>query len=115
VGYIATALRGTANVAAVAGNAICPLGSAPTAMIVQNTTGNTSVGRMQLNCATLGNNSAGASSLTAAGASAIIGPATTGALSMQACAAGQVATGLEIRAGAVVQQVGLRCTPITSL
>ena len=115
MGIIGAPMRGTTTMGATVGGGSCPLGTGPIAMQVQNNTAGTFLSRMQLNCAALSTSAMGVSSLTAAGGSPVMGPAGAGPAGVNNCPANQLATGMEIRATANIQQVALRCTPVTSL
>jgi hypothetical protein len=96
-------------------NSICANGAAVGGGFIQNNVAGTHIGRLIFTCSRLGSDVAGTATYTNPGNSALVGPAGAGAFNPNQCATGSLATGLEIRATANIQQIGMRCTPVTSL
>jgi hypothetical protein len=109
-------LRGTATMGQATANAVCGVGSAPSQIFVQNNVAASYVGRLAMTCTRLGSDVLGAPTYTPSGSTGLVGaPMGSGGFPNANCATGQLATGLEIRATANIQQLALRCTPVTSL
>jgi hypothetical protein len=110
----ALTLRGTAMGGSTTANINCPSGAGVSSMQVQANTTNSYLGRIFMGCTRLGSDTAGMSTYTNTGG-AVVGPGGMGMFFANTCATGQIATGLEIRATANIQQLALRCTPINSI
>jgi hypothetical protein len=107
-------LRGTAVAGDVAANAVCANGAAPARVFTQNNTAGTYLGTVTLSCQRLGTDTAGTATYTFTGNTATVGSGA-GTFTSGTCATGSLATGIDIRATAAIQQIALRCTPISSL
>jgi hypothetical protein len=107
-------LRGTAVMGDIAGTGVCANGAAPFQIFTQNNAANSYLGTVTLTCRRLGADLTGAATYAPTGNTATLG---TGAGPFTAfhCATGSLATGIDIRATANIQQLALRCTPIGSL
>jgi hypothetical protein len=111
----ALALRGTAVAGDMTQNAICPNGAAPMRLFTQNNATNTYLSTITMTCQRLGTDTTGTATYTTTGITGTVGTGS-GTFVSNNCAMGSLVTGMDIRASTDgIQQIALRCTPVSSL